>query len=70
MVMQLVMKSGPSMARMTSKAEIWPLAGEGIAAVGAGVGDEEAGAGQGLQDLGEELRRDVVGLGDVLARRR
>ena len=40
--------------------------GESVAAVGAGVGDEQAGAGEGLEDLGEELRRNVVGLGDVL----
>ena len=40
--------------------------GEGVAAVGAGVGDEQAGAGEGLQDLGQQRRRDVVGLGDVL----
>jgi len=38
---------------------------EGVAAVGAGVGDEDAGAGEGLKNLGEELRRDVVGLGDI-----
>ena len=47
--------------------------GQRVAAVGAGVGDEQAGAGEGLQDLGQQGRRDVVGLGDVLgalARRR
>ena len=41
-------------------------AGQGVAAVGAGVRDQHAGAGEGLEDLGEQLRRDVVGLGDVL----
>ncbi len=40
--------------------------GERVAAVGAGVGDEQAGLGQGLENLGEQGRRDVVGLGDVL----
>jgi hypothetical protein len=27
---------------------------------------EHAGAGEGLEDLGQELWRDVVGLGDIL----
>ena len=39
--------------------------GQGVAAVGAGVRDEQAGAGEGLQDLGQQRRRNVVGLGDV-----
>ena len=30
------------------------------------MGDEQAGAGEGLQDLGQQGRRDVVGLGDIL----
>jgi hypothetical protein len=66
MVMQLVMNSGPSMARMTSKAEMSWRAGQCVAAVGAGVRDQQAGFGEGLEDLGQQLRRDVVGLGDVL----
>ena len=67
MVMQLVIKSGPSMARMTSKAEISRGgAGQRVAAVGAGVGDEQAGAGERLQDLGQQRRGDVIGLGDIL----
>src|ERR1700761_5782234 len=41
-------------------------AGQCVTTVGAGVGDEDAGTGEGLEDLGQELRRDVVGLGDVL----
>jgi len=42
--------------------------GEGVTAVGAGVGDKQTGFGEGLKDLGQKLRRDVVCLGDVLGR--
>src|SRR5215472_9666730 len=37
-----------------------------VTTVGSGVRDEEAGLRERLQDLGEKLRRNVVGLGDVL----
>src|SRR5665213_1065551 len=40
-------------------------AGQGVAAVGAGVGNEQAGLGKGLEDFCQELRRDVVRLGDI-----
>ena len=67
MVMQLVMNSGPSMARITSKAEICDGGPrQRVAAVGAGVGDQQPGARQRLQNLGQQRRRNVVRLRDVL----
>ena len=42
--------------------------GERVAAVGAGVRDEDAGLGERLEYLGKELRRDVVGVRDGFGR--
>ena len=39
--------------------------GQSVAAIGAGMGDEEAGTGERLENLGQQRRRYVVGLGDV-----
>ena len=42
--------------------------GERIATVGAGMRDEQAGFGERLEDLGEKLWRDMVGVGDGFGR--
>ena len=50
--------------------DIAPRAGQGVAAVGACGRDQHTGAGERLQDLGQQLRRNMVGLGNVLGRLR
>jgi hypothetical protein len=40
--------------------------GERVTAIGSGVREEQTGASESLQNLGQQRRRNVVGLGDIL----
>ena len=64
---QEVMNSGPSMAWITSKAEICRASREQrVAAVHSGMRTQKAHLGEPLQDLGQELCGDSVGVRNVL----
>ena len=62
-----VINKGPSIARMTSNADIsLALARQRVAAIHPGMRTQQTFLDQALQNLGQQLRRNVVGLGDIL----